>query len=147
MKSKRRLFRDTENKRIAGVCSGIADYFGIEVWFMRILTITCFFLLAAPFVFVTYVAAWVILDKKHKSEINNAENTVSIHDGKGWKNEASSPTGPVELKTKVWQAGEPPKQALSDIKDRFEQAELKLRNIETYVTSREFQLKREFNQL
>lgn len=147
MRQKRRLYRDLENKRIAGVCSGVADYFGIEVWFMRILTVTSFFLLAAPFVFVTYIAAWFILDKKPKSETTVTDNTVSIHYGKGWKNDMSSPTNRVELKTKVWKAGEPPKQALSDIKDRFEKAELKLRNIETYVTSREFQLKREFSQL
>jgi phage shock protein PspC (stress-responsive transcriptional regulator) len=34
---KKKLFRDTDEKYIAGVCSGIAHYFGINVWIPRIL--------------------------------------------------------------------------------------------------------------
>jgi phage shock protein PspC (stress-responsive transcriptional regulator) len=34
---KKKLFRDTDEKYIAGVCSGIANYFGINVWIPRLL--------------------------------------------------------------------------------------------------------------
>jgi phage shock protein PspC (stress-responsive transcriptional regulator) len=34
---KKKLFRDTDEKYMAGVCSGIAHYFGINVWIPRIL--------------------------------------------------------------------------------------------------------------
>jgi phage shock protein PspC (stress-responsive transcriptional regulator) len=34
---KKRLFRDIENKVIGGVCSGLAKYFGIQVWIIRVL--------------------------------------------------------------------------------------------------------------
>ncbi len=53
----------------------------------------------------------------------------------------------VEVKTKVWQAGEPPKQAFHDIRNRFEKAEVRLRKMETYVTSREYQLNKEISRL
>ena len=34
---KKRLFRDIDNKIIGGVCSGLAKYFGIQVWIIRVL--------------------------------------------------------------------------------------------------------------
>ncbi len=34
---RRRLFRDEENKYIAGVCSGLGNYFGINAWIPRVL--------------------------------------------------------------------------------------------------------------
>ena len=64
MRNGKQLYRNPENARIAGVCSGVAEYFGLETWLVRILVVTGFFLLAGPFIFVAYIAAWFILDKK-----------------------------------------------------------------------------------
>ncbi|MFC3095003.1 envelope stress response membrane protein PspC [Alteromonas sediminis] len=149
MKPSKTLYRNTENKRIAGVCSGLADYFGMEVWLVRILTVTAFFLLAPPFVVVSYIAGWFILDTKPSSTATDYTNSVPLHGRKGWTNSsvAGSSNATVELKTKVWQAGEPPKQAFRDLCDRFAQTEQRLRDMETFVTSKEFQLKREINKL
>ena len=47
--TRKKLFRDTEDKIIAGVCSGIANYFGVNVWIPRIL-----FLLP----FLSFVSKW-----------------------------------------------------------------------------------------
>jgi phage shock protein PspC (stress-responsive transcriptional regulator) len=47
--TRKKLFRDTEDKIIAGVCSGIANYFGTNVWIPRIL-----FLLP----FLSFVSKW-----------------------------------------------------------------------------------------
>ncbi|MEW9797490.1 envelope stress response membrane protein PspC [Alteromonas sp. CYL-A6] len=151
MKVQRTLYRDTEHARIAGVCAGIANYFGLETWLVRILVVTGFFLLAGPFVLVAYVAAWFILDKKPLGEGEVTQTLYSSAPGKGWRNASSDPqnTGShkVEVKTKVWQAGEPPRQALHDIAKRFNAAEQRLRKMETYVTSREFELNREISRL
>lgn len=148
MTAKKQLYRDYSNRRIAGVCAGIAEYFGIETWLVRILTVTGFFLLAGPFVLVSYVACWFILDKKPLLD-DMQDDVEHAHTGKGWKNTAQpAPTShKVEVKTKVWQAGEPPKRALHDIMKSFNDAESKLRKLETYVTSREFQLNREISRL
>ncbi|GEA11759.1 envelope stress response membrane protein PspC [Alteromonas sp. KUL49] len=150
MNQGRQLFRDPENARIAGVCSGIAQYFGIETWLVRILTVTGFFLLAGPFVFVAYIAAWFILDKKSGDGVVSETTSFQSQAGKGWRNPSqggSNTSQKVEVKTKVWQAGEPPKQAFHDIRTRFDNAERRLRKMETYVTSREFQLNREISRL
>ena len=134
MRNGKQLYRNPENARIAGVCSGVAEYFGLETWLVRI--------------FVAYIAAWFILDKK-PAGLNEAPTPPVFSRGKGWTNpnngQVKSPK--VEVKTKVWQAGEPPKQAFHDIRNRFEKAEERLRKMETYVTSREYQLNKEISRL
>jgi phage shock protein C len=152
------LYRDTENGRIAGVCAGIAEYFKIETWLVRILTVTAFFLMAGPFVIVTYIAAWFILDKKpsnmeagyHGADSIGGEFKIVIP-GRSRNSEANtgaqSEEAKVEVKSRVWQAGEPPKQAFYDIQRRFRTAEARLRKIEGYVTSKEFEINREISRL
>lgn len=148
MNQKKGLYRDTENARIAGVCAGVANYFGIEIWLVRILTVTGFFLLAGPFVLVTYIACWFILDKKQSDLAMPETSGFGQQSGKGWRNHQETSAGTkVEVKTKAWQAGEPPKKAFHHIQRNFNEAERRLRAMEKYVTSREFQLNREISRL
>lgn len=54
--TRKRLFRDPEDKKIAGVCSGIGNYFGINPWIPRVI-----FLL--PFLsFVFHWSHWGLFD-------------------------------------------------------------------------------------
>lgn len=137
IKRKGELLRDDENGKIAGVCAGIADYFGWELWLVRIVTVSAFFLGGSGIVFVLYIAAWVVLEKKSK-----AANVNAAGDSSQSYNER-----PVELKTRVWQRGESPKQALQHLNHQFNSMELKLRDMERHVTSNRYQLNREFNNL
>ena len=154
MTLKKELYRDPDNGRIAGVCAGVAQYFGLETWLVRILTVTGFFLLAGPFMLVAYVAAWFILDKKPGTVGKKAKAPKGFvhgkqsYTGKGWQNNQSdSEEKKVEVKAHVWQAGEPPRQAYFDIKQSYKRIEKRLRAVEQYVTSSEFQLNREINKL
>ncbi len=60
------LFRNPSRGKIAGVCAGIADYFGWETWLVRILVVSGV-LFGMPFLILGYVAAWFILDKDPSS--------------------------------------------------------------------------------
>ena len=154
MKTFGSLYRDPSKGKIAGVCAGIAEYFGMEIWLVRILILTGFFLLAPPFFFVGYIAAWFILEKRPRglsstsrdNELASGSQHNKVH-SKGWHNVSEQESEKVMVKSKVWQAGEPPKQAFIDIKQRFAKNENRLRKMETYVTSSEFQLNRELNKL
>lgn len=152
MNCRKELTRDPDRGKIAGVCAGLAEYFGIELWLIRILVVTAFFLSAGTFVIVSYIAAWFILEKKPagRHPIPNSFKGHSSHfrhAGKGWHNVPEDEEEKVKVKSKVWQSGEPPKQAFMDIQQRFAKNEQRLRNIETYVTSSEYQLNREINSL
>ena len=150
------LYKIKDQGRVSGVCAGIAEYFGIEAWLVRILTVTAFLLLAPPFVFVGYIALWFILEDK-KNIAEKAHHDAASFETKGFANSASgqSYTGKGyqnldpshKVKSKVWQAGLPPRQAFSDIKQRYQSIESKLQNLETYVTSKEFELNREISRL
>jgi phage shock protein C len=136
-KPKRELLRDDANGKIAGVCAGIADYFGWELWLVRIVTVSAFFLGAGGLVLVLYIAAWVVLEKKSKAAVKGTTiDSASLATEK-----------PVEVKTRLWQRGEAPKEALQHLSSQFNQLELRLRDMERHVTSARFQLNREFNNL
>ena len=51
----KRLYRDENNKILGGVCSGVANYFGIDAWVIRIL----FFISGIGF--LAYIILWALL--------------------------------------------------------------------------------------
>ncbi|MBC5994625.1 PspC domain-containing protein [Pontibacter cellulosilyticus] len=53
----KKLFRDPEDKKIAGVCAGIAKYFGVDVAVMRILFLVLIFL--GGFGILAYIVLWI----------------------------------------------------------------------------------------
>lgn len=65
---KKQLFRDPEKQKIAGVCAGLAAYFGMELTAMRLIWIGAFlFLWVAPgssfLVIILYFILWAVLPK------------------------------------------------------------------------------------
>jgi phage shock protein PspC (stress-responsive transcriptional regulator) len=59
MENMKKLQRDTRHKVIGGVCSGLANYFDIDVVLVRILFV--FALLALSSGFWLYVILWIVL--------------------------------------------------------------------------------------
>ncbi|WP_310393364.1 PspC domain-containing protein [Hymenobacter sp.] len=55
----RRLFRDTGTGKIAGVGSGLAAYFNIDVTLVRVLLLAGLF--AGGFTFLAYIILWIVL--------------------------------------------------------------------------------------
>ncbi len=144
-KLKRELFRDAEKGKIAGVCAGLADYFGWETWLVRVLTVSGV-LLGLQFFIILYIAGWFILDKKPKNFKSNFHGATSQPQTNAEENEDLTNES-IKVKSRVWQAGEPPKQAFYDIKRKFTALEGQLRSMERYVTSPEFTVSREINKL
>jgi len=61
---KKKLARNTEDKLIAGVMSGLADYFDQDVVLFRLLGAAAFIFTGfAPFG-ILYIFAWVIIPEK-----------------------------------------------------------------------------------
>ena len=56
----RRLYRLAYDKKIAGVCSGIAKYLDMDVTLVRILVITAA-IVTGGLVILAYIAAWIIM--------------------------------------------------------------------------------------
>jgi len=137
------LYRNTQQGKIAGVCSGLADYFGWEAWLIRILVVSGV-LFGLPFLVFIYLAAWFILDKTPKSQLSHTHHHKS---GKASDIDDEVVNESIKVKARIWQSGEPPKQAFHDIRRKYSILELKLQKIEHYVTSPEFMVSREINNL
>lgn len=104
--TRKRLFRDTENKVIAGVCSGLGHYFGVNAWIPRALFLIPFISFAfkwfsygpfdlphfvsfsfSPGATIIYIILWLVLPeavsaadklemKGEKVDLNNIKQTV-----------------------------------------------------------------------
>lgn len=62
---KRRLYRSVVNRRIAGVCGGVAEYFNIDPLIVRL--VWFFSIFAHGIGLFAYVAAWIIIPESHQT--------------------------------------------------------------------------------
>jgi len=109
----------------------LAERFEVETWLVRVGVASAFFLGGSGFVFLLYIAAWFMLDKK-------PPQTTATTGGLDHK---------ISIKSKVWQPGQPPREAFQEVKKQFRQIELRLRGVETFVTSSEYNLSKEIDKL
>lgn len=73
----RQLYRSNENKIIAGVCSGIAEYFEVDPTIVRIIWLLSIF---AGFGIIAYIICWLVMPEKntgyYSSSIFNESSTT-----------------------------------------------------------------------
>jgi phage shock protein C len=62
MDRNRKLYRSQTNRVVAGVCGGLADYFGVDVTIVRVLFIALAFIGGAAL--PIYLAMWIIVPKQ-----------------------------------------------------------------------------------
>ena len=60
-KTKKELFRDMKRGKIAGVCAGLAQYFGMDISLMRIIWILVFIFSVGFVSVVAYIILWVVV--------------------------------------------------------------------------------------
>jgi phage shock protein C len=113
----RRFYLDKDRAKLAGVCAGIADYFGWDVTLVRIAWVIAT-LVWSPVMIITYILmAWLVDPKPYA--LSSAGMGASAGMG---------PCAPTRF---------------SDVRERFDRLEGRLRSLERVVTSREFQMDRE----
>ena len=118
----RRFFRDTKNGMVGGVCAGIADYFGFDVSLVRIITFISILFLGTPL--LIYIALVLIVPRKPQSD-DQTPAERAFHSA----------------------MRRAPKATFSEVSYRFRDLDSRLQRMERYVTSRRFQLDREFDRL
>lgn len=57
------LYRDKHNGKLMGVCAGIADYTGVNVFWVRLIAIASMFMTSGSSIFAYFIAGF-ILNKK-----------------------------------------------------------------------------------
>lgn len=134
-----RLARDGDNGKLLGVCAGIANHYGLESWVVRLIALSG--LLFLPTVtLMSYFVAALLMDPAS----GRVPRVRSRHRGprrrkrRERRYSKENPTGEY-----VWV----PRQRLREVGAEFDQMELKLRRMETHVTSGHYELHRELAEL
>ena len=110
---------------VAGVCAGVAEYFGWSVKLLRAALVISV-LLGAGAMIVVYLILWYVMDP-----VEPATPAASGHDG----GDGSGPAGGARRPT------------MAEVQVRFERLDARLRGIEECVTDKEFELRRELKKL
>ena len=119
-----KLYRDPERARIMGVCAGLADYFGINTCFVRFLTIVAAIFLFFWPVVIGYLVLGFALERRPDDLYEDKQ------DEEFWRT----------VRTR-------PDYTMVDLRQRFRDVEKRTRDLEAYITSRQFRLNREFERL
>lgn len=128
--NRKSLYREPQNGKIAGVCAGLGRYFGMEVWWVRIIVVSAFLLGGGILILFAYVGLWLMLEKR-PDDLVAADQFDFDH----------------TLKSKPWQTGQLPSELLADLEKEYSQMEGKVREMEAYVTSDAYKVNKAFSQL
>jgi phage shock protein C len=118
-----RLYRDGRRAWLAGVCAGIADYFGLNPCLVRALIVASAVFFTFPTV-VAYIIAAFALPRRPAEMYDSPEEEAF------WRS--------VRLE---------PGRTAHDLSRKFQELERRLRAAEARVTSSEFKLRRQFRDL
>jgi phage shock protein C len=125
-----RLYVDKEHRKILGVCAGFARYFGMEMWVVRGIAITGLIFMAS-IVIPAYVIAAIVLPSMPDDEAVPRDDAGADHS-------AAVPEFGPRLS---------PRSSLRNVQADLDQLELKLRRMESHVTSGQFELQRELRRI
>ena len=118
-KNPHRLYRDKDNAMLAGVCAGLASYFGLNRKGLRLIAaVSTFFFF--PFMVPAYIILAIILPVKPQ-DLYKDESQENF-----WRGVSMAPSD-----------------VFSNLSHRFRELDLRLQKMEAYVTSREFEMDRE----
>ena len=63
METKKTLYRDTDNRMLGGVASGLAEYMNWDVTLVRLVFVFCLFAVQGSV--LAYLLAWIIVPSKY----------------------------------------------------------------------------------
>ncbi|MGH8117321.1 MAG: envelope stress response membrane protein PspC [Rhodanobacteraceae bacterium] len=118
-----RFYRDPRHGKVMGVCAGVADYFGWNVTFVRVLTVIAMFW-SSGLGLAVYVVLGFLLPVKPERPYD-------------WD------TGDDYWRSVRRSAGD----TFRDVRHRFREMDMKLQRMEGYVTSGQYDLDRKFRDL
>ena len=136
----RRLYRDTANEKICGVCAGLARYFGMDIWVVRCLAITGLVFMPS-IILPAYFIACMLLPKSPGGRTRRSKDP-SGRDAQNARDKDPYASPAPELGARF-----SPRTSLRNVQSDLDQLELKLRRMESHVTSGRYELQRELHQL
>src|SRR6056297_1677253 len=139
------LYRNKRQGMIAGVAAGLADYWDIAPWVVRLCWIGLFIFSGGMFAFSLYVAAWFLLAPRPRRRSPEGGGELEYEDVE------------VEMEyderrhhyrpRKVFRYSDSSSVRLRRARERLDAAVRRVEDLESYVTSRRYRLNKEFSRL
>lgn len=152
LRNGRSLYRNPEAGKICGVCAGIAEYYNVEVWQVRLAAILGLIFLPS-IAFTGYFIAYFLMDKKpyylrmagdaeefEKNDADTGKDPVNQRESR--RNRQARNRSNNNTETRMTNA-----QALRVAKSSFADLEKRLRSMESHVTDSRFELQRELRKI
>lgn len=164
------LYRNERNKRIAGVCSGIADYLEVSAFSVRVVTLLSLFLFG-PFTFWAYLLCWFVFpsdpllpdeersrrsarrhQRREARRQRHAEKRRARAARRNFGSDAAPQAGFSETRAEPAEEADPARHggrvySRSECTGQISELESRLREIEAFMTSKRFRLHCEINRI
>ena len=122
--SRTRFYLDKRNGKFMGVCSGIADYTGLDATLVRIMFVSAVVMSGGSVLPIYFIAGFIADDKPRELAIEDKEEQ------RFWQGVRASP-----------------RRTARDIRSRLREIDRRIADIESYVTTENRSLAREIEQL
>ncbi|WP_037501675.1 envelope stress response membrane protein PspC [Sphingomonas jaspsi] len=122
--SRTKFYLDKRHGKVMGVCSGIANYTGMDVSLVRIMVVGAVFMSGGSILPLYFIAGYIADDEPRELALENKE------DKEFWQGVRQSPA-----------------RTARDIRGRLREIDRRLGDIESYVTTENRSLAREIEEL
>ncbi len=141
------LYRNTRDGKLGGVCAGLADHWDIAHWVMRLIWVGGF-LFTGTLALWVYLGAWILLSPQ-PSRYGAAGSSREDRDEHGSDDVAMEYDERYHdyRPRRVFRYPEPGSVRLRRARERLDDALRRVEDMESYVTSRRYDLDREFSKL
>ncbi len=139
------LYRNTRDGKIAGVCAGLADHWDIAHWVMRLIWIGGF-LFTGTLALWVYLGAWILLAPRPRRRADDFTYDEPNYDDVEVEMEYDQRYHDYRPR-KVFRYSEPANVRLDRARERLDVALRRVESMESYVTSRRYNLNKEFSRL
>jgi phage shock protein C len=140
------IYRNTRNSKIAGVASGLADYWDIAPWVVRLGWVAAF-LFTGTLALWLYLAGWLLMAPRptrqgaHGADSGELEyEDIDVEMEYDERHHDYRPR-------KVFRYSENSSVRLQRARERLDAALRRVEDMESYVTSRQYGLNKEFSKL
>lgn len=152
------LYRNRRDGKLAGVAAGLADYWDVAAWVVRLLFVGAF-LFTGTLALCAYVAGFLLLSPRPEDRSGRrrqrARDAYNVQDAAEASAEAEAFGPEMEYDERVheyrprrlFRYSESASVRLARARERLDAAARRVEALESYVTSRRFKLKREFSRL
>jgi phage shock protein C len=141
------LYRNTREGKIAGVAAGLADHWDVAHWVVRLLLVGAF-LFTGTLALWAYIGAWILLAPRpaHRQYDQSEQEEEPFYDEPAVDMEYDERRHSYRPK-KVFRYADSGAVRLKRARERLDAALRRVEGMESYVTSRRYNLNKEFSRL